>query len=135
MRIGYSEDEDYPGQFELWQANCRRSLRGKQGQKELRELRAALLALPEKKLLRGELYDDHGGVCAIGAYAKHKGLKLSAFPADEDTDRVGVQGGMPPLVAWKVVEVNDMILERRLTPEERYTRMLAWVEGKIGQSK
>lgn len=43
-RISYSEDEDYPGEFELWQANCRRSLQSKAGQAELRALRDALLA-------------------------------------------------------------------------------------------
>jgi len=43
MRIGYSEDEDYPGQFELWQANCQRSLKGKKGQAALRELEACSL--------------------------------------------------------------------------------------------
>lgn len=42
MRISYSDEEDYSGQFDLWQANCRRSLKGKRGQEELRALRKAL---------------------------------------------------------------------------------------------
>lgn len=44
MRISYSDEEDSPGQFALFQANCRRSLQGKKGQAALRELEAALLA-------------------------------------------------------------------------------------------
>lgn len=44
MRIDYTEDEDFNGQFELWQANCRRSLRGKAVQAALKRLEAALLA-------------------------------------------------------------------------------------------
>jgi hypothetical protein len=127
MRISYSEDEDYPGQFELWQANCRRSLRGKQGQQELRVLREALLAMPEKRLILG-LVNEDGEVCAIGAYGRHKGIDLTTFdPEDNNHDEVGIEGGMPPLVAWKVVEMNDLQFDR-CTPEQRYERMLAWVE-------
>ena len=66
MRIGYSDEEDYPGQFDLWQANCMRSIRGKEGQEELAELKAALLDLPEKRLIHGSLTDEEGGVCATG---------------------------------------------------------------------
>lgn len=133
MRINYTDEEDYPGQFDLWQANCERSLRGKQGQEELRELRNALLALREKRLLLGTLEDEEGGVCAVGAYGKHKGIDLSKFDVDSDTDDVGIAGGMPPLVAWKVVEMNDLQFDH-VTPEQRYEKMLAWVESKLSPS-
>jgi hypothetical protein len=132
-RIGYSEDEDYPGQFSLYQANCKRSIRGKMGQEELKELRAALLSLPDERLIRGSLQDEEGGVCAIGAYAKHKGLDLSKFDAKEATDEVGMAAGMPSLVAWKVVEVNDLEL-CGMTPEKRYRAMLSWVESQIQEA-
>lgn len=130
MRISYSEDEDFPGQFELWQGNCERSLRGKAGQEELRELRTALLAMPEKRLIADALEDEEGGICAIAAYGKHKGIDLSKFDVDYETDEVGIAAGMPKLVAWKVVEMNDVEF-RRLTPERRYEKMLAWVESKL----
>ena len=45
-RIAYSDDEDFPGQFGMWQANCDRSFSGRAGRSVLRELEAALLALP-----------------------------------------------------------------------------------------
>lgn len=129
-RISYSDEEDYPGQFDLWQANCRRSLRGKQGQEELRALRDALLAMPDKRLIHGLLVDEEGAVCAVGAYAKHKGLDLQKFDPEDSTDEVGIEAGMPILVAWKVVEMNDMELDH-LTPEQRYTKMLEWVERQL----
>lgn len=130
MRISYSDEEDWPGQFELWQANCRRSLHGKHGQEELRALRDALLALPEKRLIYGLLDDEEGGVCAIGAYARHKGVDLSRFDPEDESDEVGIAAGMPSLVAWKVVEMNDVEFSH-LTPEQRYEKMLAWVEREI----
>ena len=137
-RISYSDDEDWPGQFELWQANCLRSLRGKRGQEELRVLRDALLALPDKRLIDGELVSADGeDVCAIGAYAKAKGLDLQKYDPEDETDAVGIEAGMPRLVAWKVVEMNDMEFGRwdaypaKMTPEKRYEKMLAWVEAQL----
>lgn len=139
MRINFCDEEDRPGQFALWDANCRRSMRGQLGQQELRELEAALVALPEKRLIHGLLTDDEGGVCAIGCYAKHKGLDLSKFDPEYDSDEVGIKAGMPRLVAWKVVALNDVELDtvwedgcsRRMTPEERYERTLTWVRNQI----
>ncbi len=149
-RIDYSEDEDRPGQFALFQANCGRSLRGKAGQRALRDLEAALLALPEPRLIRDQLWAD-GEVCAIGAYAQYKGLDVTNYDPEDESDAVGVAAGMPRLVAWKVVALNDIELDtvwevadgpiqrghgvyhggvpliREMTPEERYVKVLGWV--------
>lgn len=155
MRLNYSDEEDRPGQFALWDANCRRSIAGKVGQRELRELEAALLAMPEKRLIHGELTDDDGGVCAIACYARHKGLDLSKFDPEDESDEVGIAAGMPRLVAWQVVALNDITLDtvwevahgpvqrghgvykggiplvRDMTPEERYTAVLKWVRARL----
>lgn len=139
-RISYSDDETYPGQFHLWQANCRRSLAGKNGQAALRELEAALMALPEKRLIAGA-FEDEGDVCPIAAVAKHRGLTATDIKADldEEMEEVGVELGMPRLVAWKIVALNDIEIDGRymgtafipVTPEDRYERVLAWVRGNI----
>lgn len=151
MRLNYSDEEDRPGQFALWDANVRRSLKGRAGQKALRELHDAMIALPEKRLIANRLTDEDGGVCAVGAYAKAKGLDLERFDPEDETDEVGVVAGMPRLVAWSVVAQNDLVndvvwevaygplnrweatyrggipLVRDMTPEERYERILTWV--------
>ncbi len=145
MRLNCSDEEDWPGQFELWQANCGRSLKGKAGQRALREFEAALLALPTKRLIHGRLTDDDGGVCAIGCYAKHKGVDLSQYDPEDETPAVGVAAGMPRLVAWEVVALNDIHFKtvweitspygreryRDMTPEERYEKVLAWVRAQL----
>lgn len=162
-RISYSDEEEVPGQFALWQANCRRSLDGKKGQAALRELEAALLALPDKRLIAGKLIDGDGEVCALGALAQYKGHALVAEKVDDDgwdeidldgeMEDFGVELGLPRLVAWKVVCLNDIeidghyetlagpIMERYdsyrmqqfipATPEERFEKILAWVQRKI----
>jgi hypothetical protein len=137
MRISYTDEEDYPGQFGLWQANCARSISGKLGQESLRELEAALIALPSKRLIMGEL-DNGEDVCAIGALARYKHLAPFHDPETEMV-AIGEECGMPRLVAWKVVEINDLDFEFRwigserirYTPEERYSAVLAWVQKQI----
>lgn len=99
------DDEYFPNQVELWQANVERALSGKRGRKALAELREAMLALPEKRLIAGALctvggvarvkqsasryYQDDlhvklasegEGVCAIGAYVWFKKVKAGADP-------------------------------------------------------
>jgi hypothetical protein len=141
MRINYTEDEDFPGQFALWQGNCQRALSGKRGQESLRELESALLALPSKRLIANEL-DNGEDVCAIGALARYKHLTPFADPESEMED-VGVECGMPRLVAWKVVEINDNEFDFRYvgnqrvdyTPEERYAAILKWVQKQIGEGE
>lgn len=71
-----------------WERNSRAVVRSKRGQKALRELKEALLAMPFKALIDHKLievpmvYDEGVGelvpapyyeVCAIGQYALHKG--------------------------------------------------------------
>lgn len=138
-RISYSDEEDYPGQFDLWQANCDRSIEGKKGQAALRELEQALLELPEKKLIGHKLQDEGGGVCAIGAVVKHRGASVKTTP--EDVEEVGIELGFPRMVAWKVVCLNDIEVDGRyeqqldgrhkfieVTDEERYCQVLSQVQ-------
>lgn len=103
-------DDDYEGSFpnqaDLWWANAQRALKGKRGLKALAELREALLALPEKRLISGalctvgamdrpevrdgtqwfrddlavKLAEEGEGVCAIGAYVWFKKVKAGADP-------------------------------------------------------
>lgn len=129
-RICYSDEEYFPGQSALWHANCRRSIQGKKGQVALRELEAALLALPEKRLIAGALQDDDGEVCALGALAQYQGIDCAI-----DMEDVGEELGLPRLVAWKVVDLNDDLdwkwekgERRAITPEERYEAVLKAVQ-------
>lgn len=162
-RISYSEEEDYPGQFGLWNGNVVRSIKSRQGQASLRELEAALLALPDKRLIAGLLRDKDGEVCGLGALALYKGHELVADePKDNDEydeidlsyemEEFGVSLGMPRLVAWKIVAKNDIDFAGQdlitlagpyrwpserptmwadITPEQRYERMLRWVQRQL----
>lgn len=152
-RINYSEEEDFPGQFALWTQNVERSLAGKDGQRALRDLEAALLALSAPRLVYGRLSKD-GEVCAVGAVVLQRKVSLGQAreavlremedPArerekweDEDdegeTEAAGVAVGIPRLVAWRLVALNDIDLDY-CTPEQRYEKVLAWTRKHLPAS-
>jgi hypothetical protein len=62
----YSDRDDYEGETEQilalgrWENNARRALKSKRGRQALRDLRDALLTLPDKRLIEG-------AVCTVGA--------------------------------------------------------------------
>ena len=62
----YSDYDEYEGEPEQilaqgrWEHNARTALKGKRGRQALRELREALIALPEHRLIEG-------AVCTVGA--------------------------------------------------------------------
>ena len=129
MRLSYLEDEEYPGQYALWRANCARSMRGRRGQASLRALKDALLALPAKRLIAHKMQDETGAVCAIGALSRQKGL-LSDHDSDNTTVAVGERCGLPHLVSLQVVIQNDVELAQ-CTEKQRYVHMLKWIEEQL----
>lgn len=163
-------DEDSVLAYGRWMVNTRRVFKSKNGQKALRQLRDALVALPDKRLISGALstigrtadvvdeYDELGhvireqgeGVCAIGALLLHHHQAAGHTPEQaaaliprvcglEDGDGLAETAGaatatgMVYTLAWNVAYQNDERLHD-CTPEERYTRMLAWVEKKLAHA-
>lgn len=72
-----SYEENFPNEGELWWANARRALAGRKGKKALAELREALLALPEKRLIAGAL-------CTVGARAEAEAMPEMVSSWDGD---------------------------------------------------
>jgi hypothetical protein len=72
----YSDYDDYDEddanfRYAAWQRNARLALSGKRGRKMLAELREALMALPEKRLIRDAL-------CTVGAEKRKAALLAQA---------------------------------------------------------
>lgn len=118
-RTSWSEDfrDDAPAAVNLFQGNVKRSMRGKAGQAALRELEAALLAMPEKELYSGLFVGTTGAVCALGAVAvarkeatglsRDEALAACADVDPEDSEEEGEALGFPRLVAEAIVWEND----------------------------
>lgn len=140
-RIGLVEEENFPGEFFLQERNRERSLAGKKGQAALRELVAALEAMPEKRLCKWAMVDDEGEVCALGAYVLRKRIQRGDTYAQaiktidhEGENRMSHDLAshyeFPAAAAWAVAFRNDEILDR-CSPEERHALMLEWARAQI----
>lgn len=147
-RLDYA-DADVMIPWDFWNTIVSRALGGKRGQQALAEMEAALLALPEKKLISDSLHTEEG-VCAVGALLAHKqaqqeGLDMAAALEDmpihdvDDSDiyetaYAGMGAGMSWSVAWHMAWLNDDKF-RNATPAERYDLMLAWVRRAQGKEE
>lgn len=132
------------------------ALRSKRGRKALEELRDALLRLPHKRLIEGELCDGEG-VCALGAYLYRKKVDAGQAPilvwkelqqeshkakahywGDSPDPRklaeyAAKELGVAPALAIAIQVENDIDWGGS-TPEQRYEGLLQWVEKKIGEA-
>ena len=105
-RSGYTEDHEDPLEFGLWRARVASAMRGKRGQAFLRELAAAMDAMPEKVLIDGELIDDDGQCCAIGVVCKARGIDVSRidyYDREEVGEAVNIAGPMAAEIEYKTM--------------------------------
>lgn len=131
-RSGYSDDFDGGD----WAMICYRgavasAMRGRRGQAFLRDLLAALDALPQPRLIADELQQD-GEVCAIGAVGRMRGVDMTGMEA-ENIERVASVFGIADAMAREIVYANDRECAYWIdeTPEERFKRMRDWVVRQI----
>jgi hypothetical protein len=125
-RHGYSDDGENIG---MWRGVIASATRGKRGQAFFRALVAALDAMPEKRLIRSELEDREGAVCALGCLAKAKGAALD--PDDTyEWDKLGETFNIAPQLAQETMYINDE-WGRYGTPEERWQKVRKWAAEQI----
>lgn len=126
-RSGYSDDCE---QWSLirWRGAVNSAIKGRRGQEFLKEMLAAMDALPKKKLIANELEQD-GAVCALGAVGVARGVPMAGLDP-EDHETVAAAFGIPHALACEVVYMNDDWFYRD-TPEERFEKMHRWIERQI----
>ena len=127
-RANYSEDLDQ-WDFIRWRGQVARATRGKRGQQFLRDLLAALDAMPDKRLIRDDLETEEGEVCAIGALGKARGIDMKALDPEEP-ETVAATFNIAQQLAREVAYMNDEYFDRE-TPDERYVKMRTWIEKQI----
>ena len=137
-RSGYSDGLDEWALIR-WRGAVKSAIRGARGQAFLREMAAALDAMPEKKLIADEVVTPSGDVCAMGAVCQKRGIDVSDLPATYDfeyeyseaTEDVGERLGIARALAKEIAYENDEGTWAPETPEQRWTRMRAWVARHI----
>lgn len=130
-RSGYSDDCD-GWSLIRWRGAVASAMRGHRGQAFLKELLAALDAMPEKKLIAHELEQD-GCYCALGVIGAARGMDLKSIDP-HDTVRVAKEFGLADAMAKEIVFMNDEANWYEETPETRWVRMRAWIAENITEA-
>lgn len=102
-----------------------RAIRGRRGQKLLRDLLAALDAMPEKRLIEDALAED-GEYCALGVVGAARGLKMDRVDP-ENSGKVAKLFDISDALARQIVFINDEDGPPFESPEQRWKRVRAWV--------
>src|SRR5437762_7743973 len=106
-RHGYTDDCENMWDMIRWSGAVKSTLRGRRGQDFLRELLAALDALPEPRLIAEDLQNPvTGEVCALGAVARARGADVSTVSAD-DWEQVSRLFGISETLAREIMFHND----------------------------
>lgn len=127
-RSGYTDDCDGP-ELALYRGAVRSAINGKRGQSLLRELLAALDAMPVKTLVPNE-FEASGEFCALGVVGHARGMDMTGF--DGYTPKwIALQFGIAKALAAEIMYENDDDWRRDETPEARWMRMRSWVASRI----
>lgn len=135
-RHGYSDDYEH---MALYRNAVERALAGARGQMFLRDLVAALEAMPERRLVHGFVPDrkpeepeyalEHEeGCCGLGALARFRNLDTSQIDAT-DRQALGKAFGIAESLAAEAMFVNDDGAPS--APEGRWTYVHAWAQRHI----
>lgn len=130
-RSGYSE----PGVFGnwsyiMWRGAVSSAIRGKRGQKLLKDLALAMDAMETKELIDSEIEGENGSVCALGCLGKAKGIDVSNIDP-EDPDQVSLVFDIAPALAREIVYINDEARPWSDSPSKRWARVREWIKQQI----
>ncbi len=128
-RSGYSEDCEDNWALIRWRGMVASATRGRRGQRLLRDMLAALDAMPEKRLIQSEL-ECSDGVCALGAVGQARSIDMSSIDPYDDVTVAATFDIASPL-AREIVWENDEAGHWKETPEQRWSRMRHWVASQI----
>lgn len=140
-RHGYTDDDSDYLQLGRWRGMVASAIRGKRGQTLLTKLRAALDAMPEKRLASGVLVRD-GECCALGAVCLHEKTLTLAEMAElcnedgEDDDPDWTNDMLADKLDTAKCLIQEIEYENdeggwRETPEQRWERMRRWVDKQL----
>lgn len=129
MRCGYSDDGEQLVK-NMWRGRVASAMRGKRGQKLLRDCLYALDAMPEKRLIRDELVDETGEVCLLGAVGRARGVADIAQIDPTEHKILGERFNVAYCMIKEIEFINDDYGYQE-TPEKRYQRVRRWLVDNI----
>lgn len=140
-RHGFTDYDDYDEDANLlmgqWRGRVLSAIRGRRGQAMLRDLVAALDAMPVKELHPHNVCGSN--LCAMGVVGAYRRADLSKAQEELDdpdgdhewaTEFTGDILDIAPSLAREIAYENDEGGWKE-TPAQRWARMKKWAEGKI----
>jgi hypothetical protein len=127
-RHGLVEDGDNMWNHIRFRGAVAQATRGRRGQAFLKEMLEALDALPEKKLIRGDLATPAGEYCAMGCLMSKRGMDTNEFDID-DYEAIAWAVGVANALVQKIEYINDD--RRTKTDEQRFQEIREWVVSAI----
>jgi hypothetical protein len=133
-RSNYSDDCEEPA-LALYRGRVANAIKGERGQAFLRELVAALDAMPVKELIRGDLVRSDGACCTLGTVVVSRGYDAEKIidrneDEGETASAVAAALGISETMVREITYMNDEGYEYG-TPAQRWTRMRRWVAENI----
>jgi hypothetical protein len=129
-RSGYHDDHDDNWSLIRYRNAVSSAIKGKRGQDFLREMVAALDAMPVKELASDSLLNHStGAVCALGAVGSKRGMDLAELDPD-DIETVAAAFGISGAMAREIVYMNDEAAwpEWSENAARRWQRMRDWAQ-------
>lgn len=124
MRSGYCDEID-PRDLAMYRGRVASAIRGKRGQRLLRDCLTALDAMPEKRLIPDQLIDGKD-VCLLGAAGRVRQVELDDIDP-EAHDLLAKSFDVAACLIAEIEYVNDEQGMSRETPEQRWSRVREWV--------
>ena len=107
------------------------AIRSKRGQTLLRDLLAALDAMPDKKLIAGDFVRPNGSCCALGVLGLARGIDPEYLAAlGDDYDRASKSFGASISLIRHIQDENDHRL-KNATQDQRWAHVRGWAASKI----
>lgn len=113
-----------------WRGAVNKAIKGARGQQLLKEMLAALDAMPVKRLITNDLIQPTGEVCALGCLGKARGVNMDDIDP-EDPESVATLFGVAPALVQEIAYMNDDYYRWITTPEKRWELIRGWVAKQI----
>ena len=130
-RSNYSDQLSFQ-ELARWRGAVLSAIRGKRGQKLLTQMRDALEAMDERRLIADELEASDGSddVCALGAVGRLRGIAMANLDP-ENRYQIAAHFDCAEALAAEIAFENDEGGPPNESPEARWIRVHAWVVENI----
>lgn len=131
-RHGYCDEIEDNWRYIRYRGAVTSALKGKRGQAFLRELIAALDAMPKKELVEGILQTTEGDYCALGCVGAARGIDMKDLDT-YDAEAIAKALGISETLVREIEYINDEHVYATVQEEDakRWQVVRDWAESEL----